>query len=158
MSTSTILNFAFPPRNRCVRTRDARGFTLIEVMITVVIVAILASIALPNYTEAVARGRRADAQTQLLSAAQFIERYFTANGTYVGVTVPTSLASSPASGTSQYMIAATGVALTTYVLTATPVAGAAMATDKCGEFIIDQTGAKTLGTTATAAIADCWRR
>lgn len=154
-----MLKFAFPPRNRCTRmTRDTRGFTLIEMMIAVVIVAILASIALPNYTDAVARGRRADAQTQLLSAAQFIERYFTANGTYVGVTVPTSLARSPESGTSQYSIAATGVALTTYVLTATPVTTAAMSTDKCGAFIIDQTGAKTLGATATAAIADCWRR
>ncbi len=42
--------------------RSARGFTLIELMITVVIIAILASIAYPSYQSYLARSRRADAQ------------------------------------------------------------------------------------------------
>ena len=45
-------------RGRCADVRGAGGFTLIELMITVVIVAILASVAYPSYTAYVARGHR----------------------------------------------------------------------------------------------------
>ena len=60
-----------------------RGFTIIELMIVVAIVAILAAVALPNYTQYVRRSNRADAQTTLLQAAQFLERRFTTSGSYV---------------------------------------------------------------------------
>ena len=136
----------------------SHGFTLIELMITVVVIAILASVALPNYQEYVARARRADAQAQLLNASQFVERYFTANGTYVAVALPTPLAQSPESGTAQYTVSLSSILQMTYTITAAPVAGQAMATDKCGSFIVDQTGAKTLGANATATTAECWKR
>lgn len=139
-------------------TYHSRGFTLIELMIAVVVVGILASIALPSYTEYIARARRADAQAQLLNASQFVERYFTANGTYVAVALPTPLAQSPESGTAQYTVTLSNILQMTYTLTAAPVAGQAMAADKCGSFIVDQTGAKTLGANATATIAACWKR
>lgn len=65
----------------------SRGFTLIEVMITVAIVAILASIALPSYRDYVLRGQLVDA-TNLLSAGRAnMERYFQDNRTYASVTV-----------------------------------------------------------------------
>lgn len=53
---------------------SGRGFTLIEVLIAVVVVAILASIALPTYQDSVRRARRADATTHLESLAQQLER------------------------------------------------------------------------------------
>jgi type IV pilus assembly protein PilE len=53
----------------------ARGFTLIELMIGIAIVAILASIAVPAYRDSVMRARRADAITMLQQAALLQERY-----------------------------------------------------------------------------------
>ena len=53
-------------------TAPARGFTLIEVMIVVAIVAILSAIALPSYTEYIRRGNRAEARAGLLQAAQWM--------------------------------------------------------------------------------------
>ena len=63
--------------------RRARGFTLIELMITVAIVAVLASIAYPAYTDSVLKGRRAQARTALMELMQQQERYMTQNNSYL---------------------------------------------------------------------------
>jgi len=75
------------------RGRPSGGFTLIELMITVAIVAILASVALPAYNNAVTKGRRAQGRTALLEAMQAQERWFTQNNTYL----PVPTAGDPAS-------------------------------------------------------------
>jgi type IV pilus assembly protein PilE len=64
--------------------RKVKGFTLIELMIVVAIVAILASIAVPAYNDSITKSRRADAQGTLTSFANAMERHFTTNGTYAG--------------------------------------------------------------------------
>ncbi|MEW5248924.1 type IV pilin protein [Microbulbifer sp. 2201CG32-9] len=61
-----------------------RGFTLIELMIAVAIVAILAAVAWPSYQAQVRATNRADAQGALLGLAQAMERHFTQNGSYKG--------------------------------------------------------------------------
>ncbi len=61
------------------------GFTLIELMIVVAIVGILAAIALPSYLNSVIKSRRIDAQREMVSYSQALERYFTVNGRYVTV-------------------------------------------------------------------------
>jgi type IV pilus assembly protein PilE len=58
------------------------GFTLIEVMVTVAIVAILAAIAYPAYSEYVVRGRLVDATNALASLHAQMEQYFQDNRTY----------------------------------------------------------------------------
>ena len=60
------------------------GFTLIELMIALAVVALLAAVALPAYTEHVNKGKRAEGQAALMAAIQLQERAYTANGTYTG--------------------------------------------------------------------------
>lgn len=59
-----------------------RGFTLIELMIALVIVAILASIALPSYRESVKRGNRRAAQSVMMEIVNREHQYFIANRAY----------------------------------------------------------------------------
>lgn len=136
------------------------GFTLIELMITVAIVAILASVALPSYLESVRRSNRAEAVATLLEAANWLQRGYTINNTYVGIKTKTlqdaGYGQSPKSGTAKYNLDLTddkGADTTTatgFVLHAVPVGTA----DKCGTFTLDETGQRTVSTTASAA--DCW--
>lgn len=69
-------------------SQRAQGFTLIEVMIVVAIVAILSSIALPSYTEYVQRGRLVDAHAALANARVQAEQFFQDNRTYNGMPCP----------------------------------------------------------------------
>ena len=62
--------------------RGARGFTLIELMSVVTIIAVLLALAVPAYRDAVRNTRRAVAQTCLEEAAQFMERFYTTNLQY----------------------------------------------------------------------------
>jgi type IV pilus assembly protein PilE len=64
--------------------RRAAGFTLIEIMIVVAIVAILASIAMPAYTDYVTRGRLTEAHSALLTKRVELEQWFQDNRTFVG--------------------------------------------------------------------------
>lgn len=92
---------------RAVRRGHRLGFTLIELMIVVGIVAILAAIAYPSYRAQVTKTRRADAQSVLMQAAQFMERLYTENGCYDGSScgLPATVlpfTKSPVDGTEAY--------------------------------------------------------
>jgi type IV pilus assembly protein PilE len=58
------------------------GFTLIELIVAMVILAVLAAIAIPSYTNYVLQSHRAEAKQALLDLASFEERYFSANNAY----------------------------------------------------------------------------
>ena len=60
----------------------APGFTLIELMVTVAIIAVLAAIALPNYTDYVKRGKIQEATSTLLAMRTKMEQYFQDNRSY----------------------------------------------------------------------------
>jgi len=60
------------------------GFTLIELMITVVVIGILATIAMPAYTQYVIRGHRAAAQSEMMDIANRQQQFFLANRSYAG--------------------------------------------------------------------------
>ena len=95
-------------RTRVMHARDRiRGFTLIEVMITVSIIALLAMIAYPSYKESVARSRRVDAAAVLLENAQWIERHYTVSSAYNKKADGTTLSAvqiteSPRDGSNKY--------------------------------------------------------
>lgn len=62
--------------------KNPSGFTLIELMVTVAIVAILAAVAIPSYQQYVMRGKRAAAQAQMMEIANRQQQYFLANRAY----------------------------------------------------------------------------
>lgn len=147
--------------------RPSTGFTLIELMIVVAIVGILSAIAFPSYTSYVAKGRRADARVQLLQAAQFMERFYTANDRYdqdragnsVYSQIPSNLKRAPSEGTQMYgLVEPTALTVTAsdYKLTMQPVSGSAMASDGCGSFTITQVGVKDV-TGGTLSKDTCWK-
>lgn len=97
------------------------GFTLIELMITVAIVGILASIAIPSYNEYILRGKLVEAQSPLSTGRVRFEQWFQDNRTYVDTATPHSAC--PAN-TSNFTFACSGITATTFTITATGIGGA----------------------------------
>lgn len=125
----------------------ARGFTLIELMITVAVIAILSAVALPSYREYVIRGNVPEATSRLATKQVQMEQFFQDNRTYVAGTgcVADTTTSKFFDFTCTDIVADTP-AVTTYTLTA--VGKGSMAGFK---YTIDQTGAKT-----TRAVPGGW--
>jgi type IV pilus assembly protein PilE len=140
----------------------ARGFTLIELMVTVAIIGILMRVAFPAYMQSVRKSHRAEAKTALLDLAQRQERFMstanvysltpTALGYPSGTTFPMPIL---AGSTPYYNLSVTGTPVanpTTFVAQAIPIGKQAL--DPCGTFQIDNTGNQTA--TGTAPTGDCW--
>ena len=137
--------------------RPSHGFTLIEVMIVVAIVAILAAIALPSYQEYVRRSHRAEARAGLQQAATWMERAATATGTYPLTAAFAGGLQTVPSG--RYSIALASTNGADWTLTASRVAGSAQATDKCGDYTLTNTGQRGLINNASGTtVLDCWDR
>lgn len=122
------------------------GFTLIELMVTVAIVAILAAIAVPSYQEQVRKARRGQAQADLVELAQRAERHHTVNNTYQSfwTTVPGDQRLSPRDGgTAYYDLTMQAPTANTFVLTATPISTTPQSKDRCGTMTVNQAGLKT---------------
>jgi type IV pilus assembly protein PilE len=131
--------------------KKRQGFTLIEVMITVAIVAILASIALPTYRDHIRKSVRAEAQAYLLAVAGRQQQFLLDTRAYAG-TLATVAINAPASVAAAYDLTLAAVVgpPPTFRVTATPKTGTDQVRERCGALAIDQTGAKT------AALTSCW--
>jgi type IV pilus assembly protein PilE len=127
-----------------------RGFTLIELMVTVAIVAILAAIVYPSYQSYLVRNNRAAAQSALMDIAQRQQQYLLDKRAYACDLTSTGLNWTPPANVAQnYNITisiAPGTCLApatppVFSATAAPIAGSRQAAD--GNLIIDQAGNKT---------------
>jgi type IV pilus assembly protein PilE len=129
------------------------GFTLLEVMIVCVVVAILAAIAYPSYNSSVQKSRRAEAKTALLGVASQMERWSTEKSTYATATLGTSGVFANHSENSYYNLSLTNLTATTYTIQAAPTG--AQTGDPCGTFTYNEQGIKTVSG-GTWTRAQCW--
>ncbi len=142
------------------RVRGSGGFTLVEVIVVMAIIGILTAIALPSYRDYVLRGQRAEARTQLLEAAQFMQRFYSANDRYdrdrggAAVALPLGLQTAPSGGTARYTLSLNAISTTGYTLQAVPVG--TMVGDKCGTYTLNSVGRRDV-LSATETLENCWR-
>lgn len=146
------------------RRASSDGFSLIELMITVAIVTILATVASAVYTSQIQKSRRTDARTALLDLAGREEKLFSVANAYsatpsdlgyaaVGVLFPIAVGS----GYYNVNIAAPdpnqASAVGTYSITATAI-GLQLSDTQCATLSVNQLGAQS--STGTATAATCW--
>ncbi len=129
-------------------SRGCRGMTLIELMITVVILGVIAAVAVPAYTQYMQNARRADARLALLQISNQMEKFYSNNLSYPSSFNQIGVASVSPDGF--YNLSLTTNA-TGYSLTANAVSGEAQANDTyCATFTLDSSGEE--GGTHD----DCW--
>lgn len=137
-----------------------RGFSLMELLVALTILAVLTAVAIPSYTAYLNRGYRKQARAELLEAAVWMERWRTERGRYDDPanannpppTFPSTQV--PRTGTARYTVA---VAATPATYTITATATGSMAGDACATLSIDQTGLRTF-TGADGTQEVCWNR
>ena len=129
--------------------RPERGFTLIELMITIVIVAIIVAIAFPSYSEYVQRSRRSDGASALSRATMVMESCRSDLASYTGCAG--RVAATSDEGFYNITVAVTS---SSYTLTATAL-GVQAQDARCNTLTLDSQGTK--GYTGSAPdVATCW--
>jgi type IV pilus assembly protein PilE len=166
---------------RNMRMRNS-GFTLVELMVVVTIVAILFGVAVPAYQSQVRHARRTDAKAALLDLAGREAKYLTLANSYTTTAAQVGYAALPVTiGSGYYTVyvcvgtattttsssssctSVAGATGTSFVVSAIPVAGSSQAKDSsCQYFAVDNTGTQyssdsTAGTTGNATTATCWQ-
>ncbi len=139
----------------------ARGLTLIELLIVIVIVGILAAGALPWYRDHLLRARRAECTGVLVSLANALERRFSASHSYLdaqgNATFPGGRisASCPATGGEVfYEIEFASLNAGSFVLRARPVGGQMQ--DRCGALTLDHLGVRGVVNDSGTSVTQCW--
>ncbi len=153
--------------------RNQHGFTMIELMITLLILGIVASLAVPAYRNYVLRANRTEARSALLALAAAEEKYYLQCNTYVSTLDSTKDNTCAATGvaaslnfpsTSErgyYTITVTAANANTWTATAVPVSSQPQSKDsKCQYFYIDSSGQKKGGTSSGSATtqSECWAK
>ena len=117
----------------------SNGFSLVELLVTIVVIGVLAAVAFGSYQSYIRKGRRADAQAYLMDLVQRQQQYFTDSRSYAA-DVATLNDPLPATLSSFYTVqVATAATPPTFAITATAVG--AQVSD--GDLTIDNSGAKT---------------
>jgi type IV pilus assembly protein PilE len=155
------------PRHR--RIRSQRGFTLVELMITVVVLAILAALAYPSFLSAIRKSRRSDAVAALTSVQQAQERWRNNKASYADngiltTVAPNGLGQSATSPSGYYSVSISGESASAYTLTATATSTGTQAQDEgCQAMTVSLAGGNLTygGASSGAPTTDpqrCWAR
>jgi type IV pilus assembly protein PilE len=149
--------------------RNARGFTLIELMIVIAVIGLLAAIAIPSYNEYIRRSHRAEARNFLMGIAQRLEQNYSLSGRYdqdqgggdidQDFIDSTGMSQVPAGAAARYNItfAANQPDQGTFTLIATPVG--AQVGDECGILLLNQQnlrGANNILNNRADLTVRCW--
>jgi len=127
------------------------GFTLIELMIVIAVLAIVTVAAVAGYGSSTMKARRGTAEGCLMEAAQFMERHYTINMTYAGANPNLACTADLAD---YYNFGFDGAPdATSYKLRAIPIGSQASDT-RCGTLTLDNAGSKTAS--GTAGVEGCW--
>ncbi len=140
--------------------RKTRGFTLIEVMITAAVIALLVTIAYPSYSRTIIKVRRSDGHEALMKAVALQEQFYLDNKRYATkmselgyLDKNGSPTDSPPSREGYYAITVSASTASTFTLQAQP-AGSQAADTYCDKLRIDDKGVKSQ--TGTSSVAACW--
>ena len=152
-----------------------KGFTLLELLIVIAIMAIIVAIAIPNYTRYVVRAQRVEARNALQAVAQQIDQNYRVtrdysklvNGDTLSNATITSwgFASVPSSTNKRYEISLNTISATGYVLQAQAFGKQAQRDEDCAYFFYNQSGSKMASKTATPPSSsrdktslECWSK
>jgi type IV pilus assembly protein PilE len=131
-----------------------KGFTLVELMITVAIIGILASVAIPMYSGYMVRGKLVEAQSTLTSARVVMEQYYQDHRTYDATSTPCAAGWPVATAYFTYGCAPTA---STYTITATSTAGQGLGAAGSYIYTINESNAKaTVAFPGAQASSNTW--
>ncbi len=131
------------------------GFTLVELVIAVAILAILIGVAIPSYTTWVTNSNRAEGKALLMTTAQALERCFTRFSAYNSANCQVSFPLDSENG--WYRISAPEggeLTATTFLLTAQPQNAQATRDTRCANLTLNHRGVR--GISGTGTVGDCW--
>ncbi|MEN1726913.1 MAG: type IV pilin protein [Pseudomonadota bacterium] len=133
------------------RATGDRGFTLVELVIAVAVLAIIVAIAIPSYGRYVVETNRGEGKVAINNAAQALERCYSRFSRYNagGCTVTFPIASE----NNWYSVTAV-LDATTYTLTAAPQNSQATNDAECANLTLTHTGVR--GISGTGTVGDCW--
>jgi type IV pilus assembly protein PilE len=148
------------------KPRRTGGFTLVELMVTIVVASILISIAVPAYQSQVRKSRRTEARTAVMDLATREERYYSVNNDYTNSALQLGYGTVDVQikdltvGNGYYQVTvdnaiakplATPPQRAGFTITAKPF-GSQLQDAPCQTFVVDQNGTQT----STPSATDCW--
>lgn len=141
-------------RNTRIHSAGGAGFTLVELMVVVLVIAMLSAIAIPGYRSQVVKTQRAAAGACLVQFQHLVERLYTTELSYAaaGALTPPGCASEDGMD-DRYTFTVTGETATAYTVRATPTDTFAPRDTRCGTLTINQQGVRGV---TSGNRDECW--